>query len=85
MKPFDIRLPCIKITKSELLFDQYRMALNQIKYDIEVRNYDAIKHNQMLFDFMQQTFNRLGGLYLREIYLLIDTIIKDQLGNQTAA
>ena len=45
MNPFDIRVPCIKIANSELLFEQYRMALNRDKYDIEVRNYDAIKRN----------------------------------------
>ena len=68
MNPFDIGVPCIKITNSELLFDHYRMALNRDKYDIEVRNYDAIKHNQTLFDFMQWTFNPLDGLYLPELF-----------------
>ena len=34
MNPFDIRVPCIKIANSELLFEPYRMALNQDKYDI---------------------------------------------------
>ena len=41
LNPFDIGKPCIKIGKGELLFEQYRMALNQDKYDIEVRNDDA--------------------------------------------
>ena len=42
------------------------MALNQDKYDIEVQNDDAIKCNQILFNFMQQMFNNLDGLYLRD-------------------
>ena len=42
------------------------MALNRDKYDIEVRNNDAIKRNQIFFDFVQQMFNCLYGLYLRE-------------------
>ena len=42
MNPFDIRVPCIKISKIGLLFEQYRMALNWDKYDIEVQNDDAI-------------------------------------------
>ena len=42
------------------------MALNQDKYDIEVRNGDAIKRNQILFDFMPRTFNLMDGLYLHE-------------------
>ena len=42
------------------------MALKRDKYDIEVRNDGAIKRNQTFFDFMQQNFNRLDGLYLHE-------------------
>ena len=76
MNPFNIRVPFIEVANSELLFEQYRMVLNRVKYDIEVRNYDAIKRNQMFFDFMQQTFNRLYGLYLRERFILIDMIMK---------
>ena len=45
MNPFDIGKPCIMIAKSEVLFEQYRMALKRDKYDIEVRYDDAIKRN----------------------------------------
>ena len=45
------------------------MALNWDKSDIEVKNGDAIKHNQIFCDFMQWTFNCLDELYLREILL----------------
>ena len=34
---------------------------------------------------MQQMFNRLDGLYLREIFCLIDMIMKDIFRNQSAA
>ena len=61
------------------------MALNQKKYDIEVQNDDAIKHNQILFDFMQQKFNPLDGLYIHEKCLLIYAIIKYQPSKQSAA
>ena len=61
------------------------MALNRDKYDIEVRNYDAIKRNQIFFDFMQQNFNPLDGLYLCERGILIYAIMKDQLRNRSAA
>ena len=84
INPFDSHVPCIKIKKSELLFEQYRMDLNQEKYDIEIQNDDTIERNQILFDFMQRTFNHLDGLYSREIYLLIDAIIEDQLRKQSA-
>ena len=60
------------------------MALNRDKYDTEVRNDDAIKHNQIFFDFMQQTFNFLDGLYLHEKCPLIDTIIKYYSRKQSA-
>ena len=61
------------------------MAINWDKYDIEVRNDDAIKRNRIFFDFMQQTFNRLDGLYLNEKCLLMDTIIESQSRKQSAA
>ena len=54
------------------------MALNQDKYYIEVQNDDEIKSNRVFFDFIQRTFNRLDGLYLRENFLLIYNIIKDK-------
>ena len=43
MNPFDICVSCTKISNSELLFEQCKMALNWDKYDIEVQNYDAVK------------------------------------------
>ena len=65
MNPFYIGLPCIKIKKSELLFEIYIMSLNQDKYETEVLNDDTINSNRIFFDFMQRTFNHLDGLYLR--------------------
>ena len=64
---------------------KYRMALNWDKYDIEVRDDDAIKRNQILFDLMQHTFNRLDGLYMDEECILIDTIKKDKFRKQITA
>ena len=52
MNPFLIGKPCIIIASRELLFEQYIMALKQDKYYIEVQNYDAVKRNQIFFDFM---------------------------------
>ena len=78
MNPFCIYESCIKIAKTEALFKQYRMALNQENYYIEVPKDDAINHNQF-FHFMLRTFNRLDGLYLCERCLLIDAIIKDKI------
>ena len=75
MNPFEIGKPCIIIAGRELLFEQHRMALKWVKYDIEVQNDDAIKRNRIFFDFMQRTFNRLDVLYLHEKSLLINTII----------
>ena len=61
------------------------MALNRGKYDIDVRNDDAIKRNQISFDLMQRMFNRLDGFYLREIFLLIDAIMEYQMRKRSAA
>ena len=53
MNPFGIHEPCIKIAKNKLIFEKYRMDLNQDKYDIEVqKDDDAINCNQILFDLM---------------------------------
>ena len=68
-----------------MLFEKYRMALNWDKYDIDVRDYDAIKRNQIFVDFMQQTFSCLDGLFMDEKCLLIDTIKKSKLRKQSAA
>ena len=76
MNLFSVHEPCINIAKNELLFEQYRMDLNRDKYNIEVQNDDPIKGNKIFFNFMQKTFNRLDGLYLRERRLLIDAIMK---------
>ena len=84
MNPFDIGVPCIKIAGSRVLFEQYRMALNQDKYNIEVRNDDAIKHNRIFFDFVQRMFNRLDGLYLYESFIFIDTITIYQSRKESA-
>ena len=85
MNPFYIRVQCINISKSELLFEQLILALNQDKYYIEVQKDDAIKHNRIFFNFMQRTFNILDGLYLCERCILIDAIMKDQLWKQSVA
>ena len=84
MNPFGIHEPCINIEKNELIFEQYIMTLNQEKYDIKVRNDDAINCNQILFDFMLRTFNRLDCLYLRERCLLTDAIIEDKMRKRSA-
>ena len=44
-----------------------------------------MKRNKILFDFMQQTFNCLDGLYTHEKCLLIDTIKEYQSRNHNAA
>ena len=61
------------------------MTLNQDKYDIEFRNNDAIKCNQIFFHFIQQTFNRLDALYLCEICLFVYAIMKYQTRKKSAA
>ena len=53
MNTFEIGNPCIIITRREVLFEQYIMGLKWGKYDIELQNNDAIKCNQIFFDFIQ--------------------------------
>ena len=84
MNPFGIREPCIKMANNELIFEQYIMTLNRDKYYIDNWNDDAIKRNQIFFDFMQQTFNLLDGFYLRERCILMDAIIEDLMRKRSA-
>ena len=76
INPIGIDKPCINIAKSELLFEKYRMALKRDKDAIKIQKDDAIKRNQIFFDFMLRMFNHLNELYVKERSLLIDTILK---------
>ena len=67
--PFEIGKTCITIAGKERLFKPYRMSLHRDKYDIKIQNDDAIKRNQIFFDFIQHMFNCLDKLYLHEISL----------------
>ena len=58
--------PCIKIANSAVLFEKYRMALKRDKDAIEIQKDDAIKRNQLFFDFMLRIFNHLNQLYEQE-------------------
>ena len=85
MNLFGIHEPIIKIAKSELIFEQYRMALNPGKYDIEFQNDDAIKRNRLFFYLMQKMLNWLDGFYSRERFILIDAMMEDKTRKQIAA
>ena len=61
--PVGINRPCIKISKNEVLFEIYIIALKRYKYSIEIQGDDAIKHNQLFFYFMLRMFNHLNPLY----------------------
>ena len=48
------------IAKNEVLFEKYIKALKRDKYAIEIQGDDAIKRNQLFFDFMLRMFNNLN-------------------------
>ena len=66
MNPFDICVPCIKIENSDLLFEQYIMALNRYKYDTEVQNYNSIKRNRIFFFILR---NKNSIVWMDYIYM----------------
>ena len=78
INPIGINKPCVKIAKSEILFEKYRMALNRDKDAIEIQNDDAIKRNQIFCDFILRMLNHLTQLYVKEKSILIHTILKYQ-------
>ena len=60
------------------------MALQRDKDAIEIQKDDAIKRNQIFFDFMLRMFNHLKQLYVKLKSLMIDTILKYQSRNESA-
>ena len=60
------------------------MALKRDKDAIEIQKDDAIKRNQIFFDFMLRMFNNLNQLYDKKKSLLIHTILKYQSRNESA-
>ena len=60
------------------------MALKRDMYAIEIQKDDAIKRNQIFFDFMLRIFNNLNQLHVKGKSLLIDKILKYQSRNESA-
>ena len=60
------------------------MAIKRYKDVIEIQKDDAIKRKRIFFDFMLRMFNHLNELYVKEKFLLIDTILKYQSRNESA-
>ena len=71
-----IKKPCIMITKNEVLFEQYKIALKWDKYAIDIDGDYAIDSHRLVFDFMPRMFDHLNQLYEMEKSLLIDAILK---------
>ena len=61
--PVGINRPCIIIANNEVFFEKYRMCLKRDKYAIEIQGDDAIKRNQLFFDFMPRIFDHIHQLY----------------------
>ena len=79
MNPLGIDWPCLKIAKDELLFEKYRIAINQDKDAIDIDGDDAIDSHRFVFDLMLRMFDHLNQLYEMEKSLLIDAILKYHL------
>ena len=82
--PVGMNRPCIKIARNEVLLEKYKMALKRDKDAIEIQKDDAIKRNQICFDFMLRMFNHLNQLYEKEKSLLIYTILTYQSRKESA-
>ena len=84
MNPFDIGKQCIKIAKSELFFEQYRIVLKRGKYDIEVRDDYAIKRKQIFLFYATNVQSSVWIIYGWDFYF--DRYNKrDPLMKQSAA
>ena len=58
--------------------------LSGTKMPLRIQKDDAIKRNRIFFDFMLRMFNHLNQFYEKEKSLLVDTILKYQLRNESA-
>ena len=52
MNPLGIKQPRLTIAKTEVLFEQYRIALKRDKDAIDIEGGYAINSNRLFFDFM---------------------------------
>ena len=84
MNPLGIKQPCLMISRDEVLFEQYIIALKWDKDAIYIDGEDAINRNRLFFDFMLRMFDRLNQLYEMEKSLLIETILKYHLRKESA-
>ena len=83
MNPLGIDRPCLKIAKDELLFEKYRIALKRDKDAIHIDGEDAINSNRSFFNLMLRIFDHLNQLYEMKKNLLIDSILKYHLRNES--
>ena len=79
VNPLGIDRPCLKITKYELLFEKYRIALERDKDAIDIDGDDAIDSQRLVSDFMLRMFDNINELYEMEKSLLIYAILKYHL------
>ena len=63
MYSLGIEKPCLTIAKNEVLFEKYRMSLEQEKDAIDIDREDAINRNRLFFDFILRMFDNLNQLY----------------------
>ena len=69
MNSFRIHEPFINIANNDLLFEQYRMAINRGKYDIEVQNDDTIKHNQFVLILCNRhSIDWMEYIYVKDVF-----------------
>ena len=72
MNPLVIKQPCLAISKNEVLFEQYIIALKWEKDAIDIDGEDAINSNRLFFDFMLRMFDHLNQLYeMEKVFLLM--------------
>ena len=72
--PLWIKQPCLTISKNEVLFEQYRIALKRDKDAIYIDGEDAINRNRLFFDFMLRMFDHLNKLYeMEKVFLLMQS------------
>ena len=71
MNPFGVSESCAAIKTDPSLFEKYRVALTRDRYDIDLREDDAIERYKNFFYFVNRSFKHLGYLFNEERFHII--------------
>jgi hypothetical protein len=78
-----IHEPCSEIVSSQILFEQYRVALNRDTWDISrLNDEEPIRRATMFHDFLSRMFQNLSTYYFEDKVIVMAVIADEDLRQQ---